>query len=213
MLLLIPDLCEHKMAKDRETAVFQSVENESIVVIVDRPALQLHQVVDQLPSQLRSQGWNFHPWVVFPSPAAATVLRDGDYELAVRRQLSGEPAELRIDLVNSVKEEVDGVLGGGVPQQLLQVDEERSLLGRNTLGWHIEVVRELKANGSKELDDRVAVWSRSTEPDHQHRGGGRPHSLNEPGSLGKQSCLARPALPVKNERGVYVALDVSTQPT
>ena len=213
MLPLIPDLCEHKMAKDRETAVFQSVENESIVVIVDRPALQLHQVVDQLPSQLRSQGWNFHPWVVFPSPAAATVLRDGDYQLAVRRQLSGEPAELRIDLVNSVKEEVDGVLGGGVPQQLLQVDEEGSLLGRNTLGWHIEVVRELEANGSKELDDRVAVWSGSTEPDHQDRGGARPDSLNQPGSLRKQCCLARPTLPMKNERSVYVALDISTQPT
>ena len=144
----IPDLCEHKVAKNGETAVFQSVENESVVVIVDGPALELHEVVDQLPPQLWSQGWNLHPWMVFPSPAAATVLGDGDYELAVGWQLSGKPAELRIDLVNSVKEEMDGVLGGGVPQQLLQVDEERSLLGRNTLRRHVEVVRELKANGT-----------------------------------------------------------------
>ena len=153
MLPSIPDLCEHKVAKNWKTAVFQSVEDESIVVIVDGPALELHHVVDQLPSQLGSQGWNLHSWVVFPSPAAATVLSDGDYELAVRWQLGGKPAELRVDLVDSVKEEMDGVLGGGVTQQLLEVDEERSLLGRNTLGRHIEVVRKLKANRTKELDD------------------------------------------------------------
>ena len=153
MLPSIPDLCEHEVAKYRETAVFQSVENESIVVIVDGPTLELHHVVDQFPSQLGSQGWNFHPGVVFPSPAAATVLCNGDYELAVRWQLGGKPAELRVDLVDSVKEEMDGVLGGGVTQQLLEVDEEGSLLGRNTLGRHIEVVRELKADRTKELDD------------------------------------------------------------
>ena len=149
----LPDLSEHKVAKNRETAVFQSVKNQSVVVIVDGSALQLHQVVDQLSSQLRSQGWNFHPRVVFPSPAAAAILRDGDNELAVGWQFSGEPAELRIDLVHSVEEEMDGVLGRGLPQQLLQVDEEWSLLRRNTLGRHIEVVRELKADGTKQLDD------------------------------------------------------------
>ena len=79
----IPDLCEHKVAKNGETAVFQSVENEPVVVVVDGPALELHQVVDQLPAQLRSKGWNFQPWVVFPSPAAVAVLGDGDDELAV----------------------------------------------------------------------------------------------------------------------------------
>ena len=123
------------------------------MVVVDGPALELHQVVDQLPSQLRPQGWNFHPWMVFPSPATAAVFRDRHNELAVGWQVSGEPAEFRIDLVDSVKEEMDGVLRGGLTQQLLEVDEEGSLLGRNTLGRHVEVIRELKANGTKELDD------------------------------------------------------------
>ena len=91
--------------------------------------------------------------MVFPSPAAAAVFRDGDNELAVGWQVSGEPAEFRIDLVDSVKEEMDGMLGASMPQQLLEVDEERGLFGRNTLRRHVEVVRELKANGTKELDD------------------------------------------------------------
>ena len=156
--MISPYLCEDQAAKDWKAAVLKGIENETVVVVVDRPVLQLHQVVDQLPAQIGSQGRNLHSWVVFPSPAAAAVLRDGHNELAVGRELSREPAELRIELVNSVKEEVDGVLGGGLAQQLLEIDEERRLLRGDTVRRHVEVVRELKAYGTQELNDRVAVW-------------------------------------------------------
>ena len=84
--------------------------------------------------------------MVFPSPAAAAVFRHRDDELAEGWQLGGQPPEFRIDLVGSVEEEVDGVDGGGVTQQLLEVDEQRRLLRRNALGRLVEVVRELEAN-------------------------------------------------------------------
>ena len=112
--MISPYLCEDQAAKDWKAAVLKGIENETVMVVVDRPVLQLHQVVDQLPAQFGSQRRNLHSWVVFPSPAAAAVLRDGHNELAVGRELTWEPAELRIELVNSVKEEMDGVLGGGV---------------------------------------------------------------------------------------------------
>ena len=156
--MISPYLCEDQAAKDWKAAVLKGIENETVVVVVDRPVLHLHQVVDQLPAQFGSQRRNLHSWVVFPSPAAAAVLRDGHNELAVGRELTWEPAELSIELVSSVKEEVDRVLGGGVAQQLLEIDEERRLLRGDTVRRHVEVVRELKAYGTQELNDRVAVW-------------------------------------------------------
>ena len=102
--MISPNLCEHQATKDWKAAVLKGIKNETVVVVVDRPVLQLHQVVDQLPAQFGSQRRNLHSWVVFPSPAAAAVLCDGHNELAVGRELSREPAELRIELISSVQE-------------------------------------------------------------------------------------------------------------
>ena len=50
------------------------------------------------------------------------------------------------------------MLGGGVAHQLLEIDKERRLFRGDTVRRNVEVVRELKAYGTEELNDRVAVW-------------------------------------------------------